>query len=357
MDDVKRTAAELLAKEAAAWLQRLKTATPKEQAEFALWLRESHAHVREMLLASSWEVVLHHLGNQHRVDASKLRRLCTNVVAVADRRASTAPKRTLALRWSWIAAMSVTFAITAAVFLGAAPFLREVLWHEFVTSVGEQRTVALEDGSVISLNAQSSVRVDFSPQSRDVHLHDGQALFSVVHDKARPFRVHVGDSVIQAIGTKFDVHRLAGRIDVAVLEGRVQVRRERADSGVSPSLATLVSRTQLAEGEALSISNAGEISVPKSVDITEISAWRQRRLVFRDRPLSEIVDEFQRYNVKPRMRVEGDELRERRFNGVFDADDPEMLVSYLATDSTIAFDRRGDELVIRVRPVIVQSAP
>lgn len=358
MDDHKGTAEELLAQEAASWLQRLKTASPKEQAEFGRWLRESRAHVREMLLATSWETVLHHLGHDRRADVASLRAACRNIVAVNPIRRASIPKRVSALRWPWLAAMGLSLAVTAAVLLGALPLLREVLWHDYVTSVGEQRSIALADGSVISLNARSGVRIAFSSDSRDVYLNDGQALFSVAHDETRPFRVHVSGSVVQAIGTKFDVHRLSGRIEVAVLEGRVRVERKDPGSQTTDSLESLHSRTQLSEGEALSISSTGDISVPMPVDVSEISAWRQRRLVFRDRPLGEIVEEFHRYNAKPRLIVEGAELRERRFNGVFDADEPETLLAYLASDESIALDRHGDdELVIRTRPIIVQSTP
>lgn len=356
MDELKGTTEELLAREAATWLQRLKTATPKEHAEFGRWLRESRAHVREMLLASSWETVLQHLGHERRVDVEKLRAACANVVAVQPSRGSSAPKRVLARRWPWLAAVGMSLAVTAAILLGALPFLREVLWHEYATSVGEQRAIALADGSVVSLNARSSVRIHLSGDSRDVYLNDGQALFSVAHDKARPFRVHVDGSIVQAIGTKFDVHRLPGRIEVAVLEGRVRVERAQADSQISASLEALIAPTQLSEGQALSISNTGEISVPMPVDVSEISAWRQRRLVFRDRPLGEIVEEFHRYNATPRLLVEGEELRERPFNGVFDADEPETLLAFLAREDSIALERRGDDVVIRERPIIVQSA-
>jgi transmembrane sensor len=357
MDELRGTHEEILATEAASWIERMKTAGPKERAEFARWLRQSPAHVREALLASSWELVLHYVAHGRKLDIAKyVAASSTNIIGV-DRPTVRRGRRIRALRWPWVAAMAVSAAITAAVLLGALPFLREVLWHEYATSVGEQRSVALLDGSVISLNARSRVRVEFSTGARDVYLDDGQALFSVAHDSARPFRVHAGRSVVQAIGTKFDVHRVADRVDVAVLEGRVQVGSDALDQlAEAAAIQSASLHTQLTEGEALSISTGGKISAPARVDVKDIGAWRQRRLVFRDRPLAEIVEEFQRYNRTPLIRVEGDELRARTFNGVFDADDPQTLVAYLATDNTIAFERRGNELVIRLRPMIVQSS-
>jgi transmembrane sensor len=358
MDELRGTHQEILATEAAAWIERLKTAGPKERAEFARWLRQSPAHVREALLASSWELVLNHVSHGRKVDIDRyIAASSTNILDVEPVAARHSPKRIRALRWPWVATMAASVTITLGVLLGALPLLREVLWHEYATAVGEQRSLALPDGSVISLNARSSLRVEFSTGVRDVYLDDGQALFSVAHDTNRPFRVHAGKSIVQAIGTKFDVHRVADRVDVAVLEGRVQVASHTLEqlSQAAPTQNEPM-RTQLTEGESLSISTSGTITAPARIDVEDIAAWRQRRLVFRDRPLAEIVEEFQRYNRIPLIRVEGEELRARTFNGVFDADDPQTLVAYLATDNTIAFERRGNELVIRPRPMIVQSS-
>lgn len=357
MDEFNGKHEEVLAAEAAAWIERLKSAGAQERAEFARWLRQSPAHVREVLLATSWNVVLQNMGHGHKLDLDRYgAALARNIVELPRRRPAPS-RRALALRWPWVAAMSVSAAIVLAVVLGALPFLREALWSEYETSVGEQRSVTLADGSVVSLNARSTLRVDFSPAARDVYLKEGQALFSVTHDSARPFRVHAANGVVQAIGTKFDVHRLLDRVEVAVLEGRVKVASDAAPAESAAIAKVVPASAQLSEGEALSISAGGQISALAHVDVEDIGAWRQRRLVFRNRPLSDIVEEFQRYNRTPRIRVEGEELRARTFNGVFDADDPQALLSYLATDNTIIFEPHGEELVVRLRPMIVQSAP
>lgn len=355
MDEFNGTHEDVLATEAAAWIERLKDAGPQERAEFARWLRQSPAHVRETLLATSWRVVLQHMGQERGFDIERYRAAASsNIIGLQPR--EPAPRRSPALSWPWLAAVGLSIAITAAVLLGTLPLLRENLWSEYQTSVGEQRSLTLVDGSVVSLNARSRVRVDFSSAARDVYLEDGQALFSVTHDSVRPFRVHAGNGVVQAIGTKFDVRRLVDRVEVAVLEGRVKVASDPVQAKSAALASAAPASAQLNEGEALSISARGQISELTHVDVEDIGAWRQRRLVFRDRPLGEIVEEFQRYNRTPHIEVEGKELRARTFNGVFDADDPQALLSYLATDSTIMFERRGDdELVVRLRPMIVQS--
>jgi transmembrane sensor len=222
----------------------------------------------------------------------------------------------------------------------------------FTTSIGEQRAVQLTDGSAIAINARSSVRVNFSDRTRDIYLDSGQAMFSVAKDAARPFRVHVGSSIVQAVGTKFDIRRRADRINVSVVEGTVQIVS--GDGSIS-GLAAIAAATRVTAGEAVSVATAGHITAPVPINVADVSAWQQRRLVFSDNTLAEIADEFARFNRTPHLRVEGEALRARRFSGVFDADTPAALLTFLASDNSITFDRHGDEIVIMPRPVIVQS--
>src|SRR5690606_14686343 len=93
----------------------------------------------------------------------------------------------------------------------------------YSTGIGEQRTVKLADGSIVHLNTDSSLRVEYSPATREVHLVEGEALFVVAKEPARPFRVEAGQTTVQALGTQFNVYRRAGGIEVSVIEGAVRV--------------------------------------------------------------------------------------------------------------------------------------
>src|SRR4029453_10983270 len=92
----------------------------------------------------------------------------------------------------------------AAVLVIAMGFwiFREAAPHEYATALGEQRAFKLADGSVLYLNTLSRVEVTHSREARLVRLLEGEAMFAVEHDPARPFRVLSGATVIQAIGTR-----------------------------------------------------------------------------------------------------------------------------------------------------------
>jgi transmembrane sensor len=83
-------------------------------------------------------------------------------------------------------------------------------------------------------------------------------------------------------------------------------------------------------------------------NVTDTVAWRERRLIFREQTLGEIVSEFNRYRSEP-IRLQGSGVLERVYTGVFDADDADSLVQVLARDPALAVDRSGDAIVVRLR--------
>lgn len=358
MTNLNREEELLVAERAAEWLSRLRTAGAQERAEFFGWLKESRQHVREVLLATTWDTLLSHLDPDHRVDVEQLMaKSSTNVVPARPGNNSSAANVAANVqtrhwaRWPWLMSFAAVAAVLAVIVFGWLGIAMNFYPKQYETAVGEQRAFDLPDGSVIHLNTKSRVRVAFSAEARDVYLDEGQGIFKVKRDPARPFRVHAGQAVIQAIGTQFDVYRRADRTNVAVIEGSVQViPHSSGDRSGAATLADLPERTKIAAGEAVSIIADGQVTPPAPIDVAEVSAWQQRRLIFRRQTLEEIATAFNRYNRTRQIRVEGEALQTRRFSGVFDADDPESLLTYLATDSRLVFDRVGDDLVIRLRP-------
>ena len=339
----------LVAERAADWLRRLETADAAERAAFVAWLKESPRHVREILLATTWDKVLDKLDSQRRVDLDALIAHGANDVV---RLKTTKPAPAIDAKTKAIGSYRrvVRFAAAAVVLATLCTWTSlTMLGETYATAIGEQRTVELKDGSTIYLNADSRVKVGFSRDIRDVYLLDGQAIFKVKHDAARPFRVHVNGAFIQAVGTQFDVHRMTDQANVAVIEGKVNISAESKAVPGSAGTQQSESVTTLAAGETASIVAYGKISRPAPVDVTDATAWRQHRLVFRKQALADMALEFNRYNRKTHIRVDGEALQARQFNGVFDADDPESLVRFLESSEGIAVDRSGGEIVIRAR--------
>jgi transmembrane sensor len=247
-------------------------------------------------------------------------------------------------------AASVAIAIFAAgMFLARGSYG----WKEFATATGEQRAFELEDGSVIHLNTSSRVALRFTRQMREVRLLQGEALFRVHHEGARPFRVYTSDAVIQAVGTQFNVYNRPDGTEVAVIEGRVSVTAEPHPSiakydvpaaGVGEDPAT----RSVGASERAHVERGGRLSVHAVSDVSDAVAWRERRLVFRQETLEHIVAEFNRYNSR-QIRLEGANVTSRVFTGVFDADDPDSLAQVLGRDASLAVTYSGRVIVVNAR--------
>jgi transmembrane sensor len=331
-----------LAERAAEWWSVLKTAGPAEREEFAAWIAESPRHLEEFLYTTAVVQEIRHVDIE-RLPAVKAMLVTApvNVIhlsphAVSDEPAPSDLSETAAeprihrssrRPWAWAASL-----IAVATLAATAYWSYRSNWQTYATSVAEQRSFELPDRSVIHLNGRTRLQVHLSTETRDIRLLDGEAMFKVEHDPTRPFRVHSNGTIIQAIGTQFNVRRQGFGTTVAVIEGAVQVSKEK-----------------LTAGQEARIGHDGLIERRIPVDIATVSAWRQHRLIFRADTLTDVATEFNRYNRTPQIIIEGDVSRARRYSGVFDADDPRSLMEFLRGDAELDLEERDDRIVIRVR--------
>jgi transmembrane sensor len=262
---------------------------------------------------------------------------------------------------------AVAVAVPAAILSGVFAWLH-FQSGIYRTDVGEQRSITLADGSIIDLNAHSRIKVRLSKTERDVDLLEGQALFQVAHDTSRPFFVRSGSALVRAVGTLFDVYRKKNGITVSVIEGRVAVASSLpgSDGPVYPGVQTdaavpdsssgfLRSHASLSEaagreGARVGKPHGGEVFLsageqvtvvrdaveqPTHANVIAATSWRQRRLIFDSAPLSEVVDEFNRYNTR-QLVIDDSELRNFGVVGVFSSTDPGSLLRFLRAQPGIA---------------------
>jgi transmembrane sensor len=347
-----------ISEQAAEWLCVLAEGGAAEQAAFLEWLKKSPRHVEEFLFASAAWQTLRELGSSQPMEVSAILAdaltpgaVASNVVAlgrepksistgsvpespasaalrsVQEAKGSAHRMRPAHLRWAAGLVALLLAAVTGWWVLSSAP--------TYVTEIGEQRTIRLADGSVLYLNTHSRAHVRFSADVREVELLDGEALFVVAHDPARPFRVRTDEVLVQAVGTEFNVRRLAGNTRVSVIEGRVKVAEESLDTV-----------ELLAAGEEATIVDKGRIRKATVADIPRVVAWRERRLVFKAETLENVVAEINRYSTR-QFRIEGERARATLLTATFDADKPESLATFLQQYSNLAVETRGEVLLIR----------
>jgi transmembrane sensor len=285
--------------EAAIWTWRLDSGmlTAAEQNELDAWLRLDYRH-RHALdeLRSTWSM-LDRLAE--RAPDEKLAALARP----RRRRFFSGRKR----YWEAAAAAMLIVALGAALWMTRRPGMQMMS-----TAVGQHRRIGLADGSQVTLNTDTLLAVDLTPGRRDVYLRRGEAHFDVVHDAARPFYVHVGDTVIRDVGTQFEVRLHSDRdIDVLVDQGQVEVR--------GPAAAEWV--RALSAGEQLFIAGPSlKVIAVSPKQVADDLAWREGALVFDGEPLSQALAEVGRYT-RTRIVLAGPQVASLHISGRFRTDD------------------------------------
>lgn len=173
------------------------------------------------------------------------------------------------------------------------------------TASGEVRSLTLADGSEVTLDSASAIRLDYSAGQRRIELLAGAAIFQVAPQADRPFVVEASGGSTQALGTRFVVQREAGAgALVGVLEHAVQVTA--ADQ-----------QRRLQEGDSLRYDAAGLHDV--ALDLQRATSWQRGLLVFDRQPLGQVIEQLNRYR-PGYILVGNDAIAQREVSGVFRLD-------------------------------------
>ena len=196
---------DLIAEEAAGWFFELGTADTCLNDAFAAWLKTSPEHVEEFLaVAALWETLPEVSGQPSIVELVALAASDRNIVelgsVVDERRGNDSvgtARRSRAL--PWLFGMAAVATLAAIMIVGTLSLRTPpVDTNRYTTAIGEQISSPLPDGSLITLNTQSVLQVDYSEGFRDIHLLQGEAFFEVADDASRPFRVITKHAVATA---------------------------------------------------------------------------------------------------------------------------------------------------------------
>jgi transmembrane sensor len=308
--------------EAAAWVVRLDAGPldPTEQRAFEAWLETSERHAAAFAFArTTWA----QLGDPHtaRRHAGTLLPL-----AMRPRQRLPATPHPVSRRWVWRSlAASVVLTAGFGAYRAADPLV--MLRADYRTAPGEMRRVTLPDGSSVQLNTDSAIAVHYGASRREVELLSGEAGFTVAKaadGDGRAFVVQAADGEVTALGTRFVVRRLDARVDVTVVEHRVEVSLRDAATG---SRQTAV----LKAAQAVGYSEGGRLGEIRRVDPERELAWLRGRLLFDRVPLAQVVAELNRYR-RGRIVVINPALAERQVSGVFRLDDLPAAIDVIAAE-------------------------
>jgi len=226
------------------------------------------------------------------------------------------------------------------------------LYH---TSRGQYATIRLADSTEVTLAPESRLTISarFAQGDRDLSL-DGEAIFSVRHDAAHPFRVHARSALIRDVGTRFDLRAYASdaAVTVAVAEGSVLLGGPHSDSAAAPApgahaivLRQGAHAIVLRQGEVGTLDEQGNASIERPVGAASYLGWPGGTLSFENRPLPEVLRAIARwYDLD--VRVTDARLARRLVTAEFSRQSATGMIDALALAMDATVERHGQVITL-----------
>lgn len=331
--------------EASLWVVKLHGQTYKTDqglpedmaAELRSWLAQSDLHRDTFLrMLSGWEAM------------SVLEELA-DILPLADAPQTENPPQPRPAKPGWLyggLAMAASVMLLTLVLILAPPP------DTYTTDIGEQANITLDDGSVLHLNTNSEVFIDYSENRRAITLRRGEAHFDVAKNKQRPFVVYAGDGMVWAVGTAFNVNYRKSAVDVIVSEGKVKVYSGLDHLPTTPQLNADVSHNPSGQ-DVLLLAGEGANYQQKTVtkqqlpkqQLEKALAWQSGALLFEGETLEQAIREISHYTSQQLVIIDP-AIRQTRVGGRFKTDDINQLLASLAKSLNIKIEKgEGSQLL------------
>ncbi|MGC8517682.1 MAG: FecR family protein [Steroidobacteraceae bacterium] len=179
----------------------------------------------------------------------------------------------------------------------SAPVPTSVASTVYRSPPGQTHRIRLGDGSTVVLGAETVLDVIITPQRRSLNLRRGEAWFDVIHRPHWPFVVTAGTGQIRDLGTAFVVDREAGRTEVTVTQGQVEVSLSGMLHAPLPETARL-QPIRLHRGERFVYGTHIRLAI-RHVSPRLALGWTRGHLEFIDEPLGVVAENISRYSQQP----------------------------------------------------------
>jgi transmembrane sensor len=305
--------------EAAAWVARLHgpNRTREVEAGFRRWLVEAPERAAAFeLLTEIWE------------KSASLRRHPNERVA---------SWQLVGFRISFSRAAVACVGVAVLAVVGTLLYLHT---NAVTTAIGEQRTLALEDGTRVYLNTNSRATVHYDKTARRVELQSGEALFEVAKRPDWPFIVTAGDRQIRALGTAFLVRRDEENVAVTLVEGTIAVTPVDSESAPVPAHETRV----LSPGQRLTFAKGATPRLDRP-SLDRMIAWQRGQVAFDNTPLADAVADMNRYSAV-KLVIEAPEATTIRISGIFRAGDSANFAQAVARAYRLQILDQSGEIVL-----------
>jgi transmembrane sensor len=262
---------------------------------------------------------------------------------------------------SWFMKLS-SFAAAAVLLLGFSIWQPWQPTEHFNGYLPEEGVMAhvyqihrLQDGSIVELNTGAQIAIRYSGTERRVDLLSGEVYFEVAKNPSRPFIVSARGIEVKAVGTAFNVKLGDDSLEVVVTHGKVLMDSSAlvATSDLKDAVEPTIAKPELGAGQRSIISFISEAMLPfveaiSEDEIDEKLTWKHQVLEFVNRPLSEIVEEFNRYNTR-QIIIRDKELLSTQITATFRSYNVEGFVRLLELTSPVHVSSENDESITLIK--------
>lgn len=281
-----------------------------------------------------------------------------NIQHILSEPVNTKGSRQLSVsRMSWFAAAACLVLAMAIVFTNFV-----VNWQgvehldsdRYLTRVGEQRLVKLEDGTRVHMNTNTELLVTYSGSKREITLKRGEAYFEVNAEPDRPFSVAVNNQQVTVLGTAFNLHKMLDQFQLLVVAGQVALHQEGSPLGslLEPRTGddgySVSNNLQYRVTPGWAVEFAGsqrQMTFHKVANVDDAVAWSTGLLSFDGTPLYEVVKELNRYSPL-KILIEDHELVDMKVHAAIKVNNLRVALDGIASAQDIKVDYYSDRIVL-----------
>lgn len=222
---------------------------------------------------------------------------------------------------------------------GSADETMQTESNHFATTDDQQKMVKLAGGTEIQLNSNSEIRILDAGADRSMEIElVGEAYFDVAHDKDRDFTVYTNETMIEVLGTSFNVKSCPtrGDVQVAVVEGSVSFDTHATDKSVETVI--------LEKGQYAYLDIASRQISVEDFGVQNYLAWMSGRLVFDDLPLDKVCLQLNRlYQVE--CGFEKEDFKDLQLTADFSGESLEKTLSVIALSLDLDYRTENQHVI------------
>lgn len=239
--------------------------------------------------------------------------------------------------WSWLA-----IACSLIILCSGALYFYRFRTQETTTAFSETKKVLLNDGSIVTLNANSSIIYKngwYANSNREVWIK-GDAIFEVSKQELKgeklPFVVHADNLNVEVLGTIFSVSNRRNKKDIALQHGSVKVTDENNTTN------TVILRP----GEGVSQSQEQHTLIKQEIDSRYYTSWKDKIILFKQKSLTEIAVMMKEwYDIN--IIIDNPTLKNETFTGSFPTDSVDVFFVKLQKLYPIQVTKKGDAIHLK----------